>query len=416
MKLINPTNNKIAIAHLSSRVKQAAVAVLSVTFGISMYIFMNSFMNGVNETQTGLAFSTLAHIRIYNDLPEDRTNLLKDYRKDGAAIHIRHAKVIPYTEGIRNSQTYMDLIRREPGVTVVTPQVNINVFFRNGSVRLNGILSGIDVQQENELFGTGEYVIGGSWDELTSRSDGIIMGVGLAKKLSLKLNDNVVVSTADGVTRTYTIIGLLKTTLGSVDNSKAYIRISSARQLLSKNRSYVTDIQVNITDFEQAQKLARKLAKVIPCKVEPWQEANGQLEAANELRNIIAVAVSLTILLVAGFGIYNIMNMTVNEKIREIAILKAMGFGGRDIVEIFLVQSVMIGILGGLIGILLGYIVAISVNNVPFHIATLTTLPMSYLPVDYVLAFLFGLITTFVAGYLPAKKASKIDPVEIIRG
>ena len=71
------TNLKISRAHLTSRVKQTMVAILSVTFGISMYIFMNGFMTGVNDTQTELAFSTLAHIHIYNDLPEDNTNLLQ---------------------------------------------------------------------------------------------------------------------------------------------------------------------------------------------------------------------------------------------------------------------------------------------------------------------------------------------------
>jgi lipoprotein-releasing system permease protein len=201
-----------------------------------------------------------------------------------------------------------------------------------------------------------------------------------------------------------------------VDNSKAYVKINSARQLISENRSYATDIQVNIKDFNQAKQVASMITPLTNFTVESWDEANGQLEAGNELRNIIAIAVSLTILLVAGFGIYNIMNMTVNEKIKEIAILKAMGFEGRDIVEIFLVQSVIIGVLGGIVGIILGTIVSLSVNNVPFEVATLETLPMAYRTSDYFSAFGFGLLTTFIAGYLPAKKASKVDPVEIIRG
>jgi lipoprotein-releasing system permease protein len=294
--------------------------------------------------------------------------------------------------------------------------VNINVFFRNGATKLNGILSGVDVKQENQLFDTEQYITHGSWSELEDRGDGVVIGSGLAQKLSLNLNDNVTVVTADGVSRNFKIIGIVNTTLASVDNAKAYLRISSARQLISKNQDYVTDIQINIKDFDQASEVAADLAPKTAYKVEAWNQANGQLEAANELRNIIAVAVSLTILLVAGFGIYNIMNMTVNEKIKEIAILKAMGFDGSDIVEIFLVQSIIIGAVGGLAGILLGFIVSTSVNNVPFKVATLETLPMVYDIKDYISAFIFGLIMTFLAGYLPAKKASKVDPVQIIRG
>ena len=99
-----------------------------------------------------------------------------------------------------------------------------------------------------------------------------------------------------------------------------------------------------------------------------------------------------------------------------IAILKAMGFDGKDIIQIFLTQSIIIGILGGIVGIVFGYLVSMVVNHIPFKIASLETLPITYRSHDYVMAFVFGLITTFIAGYLPAKKASQVDPVEIIRG
>jgi lipoprotein-releasing system permease protein len=410
------TNNKIAYAHLTSRVKQALVAVLSVTFGISMYIFMNSFMNGVNDAQTELAFSTLAHIRIYNDLPEDKTNLLKNSLTSNQVVHLRNAKIVQYTDGIKNSAEVLNILQKESEITGISEQVNINVFFRNGASKFSGQLSGINTTQEQELFKTGDYIKEGSWESLQYRNDGIILGIGLAKKLGLKLNDNISISTAEGITKNYKVLGMVETTLQNIDNFKGYVKISAARQFLSKNQSYVTDIQVNIKDYNQAKEVASKITPFIPYKVEAWQTANGQLEAGSELRNIIALSVSLTILLVAGFGIYNIMNMTVNEKIREIAILKAMGYNGNDIVHIFLLQSMIIGFLGGLVGLGLGYLVAYTVNQIPFGIANLETLPMTYNLKDYGLAFLFGLLTTFIAGYLPAKKASSVDPVTIIRG
>jgi lipoprotein-releasing system permease protein len=392
------------------------VAILSVTFGISMYIFMNGFMTGVNDTQTELAFSTLAHIHIYNDLPEDNTNLLQAKYGADNLINLRNAKVIQYTEGIKNSAKVITAIEDNPAITGITRQVNVNVFFRNGATKINGILSGIDVKQESALFGTEEYITQGSWSNLEDRGDGVVLGTGLAQKLSLKLDDNVTVITADGASRNFKIIGIIKTTIAGVDNTKAYVRISSARQLISKNQGYVTDIQVNIKNYNEAGDVAAQIASKVDYKVETWNESNGQLQAGNDLRDIIAVAVSLTILLVAGFGIFNIMNMTVNEKIKEIAILKAMGFDGSDIVQIFLVQSVIIGVIGGIVGIIFGYVVSVLVSYVPFRVATLDTLPMVYNAKDYILAFIFGLITTFVAGYLPAKKASRVDPVEIIRG
>lgn len=410
------TNLKISRAHLTSRVKQTMVAILSVTFGISMYIFLNGFLTGVNDTQTELAFSTLAHIHVYNDLPEDNTNLLQKKYEGDKLVNLRNGKVIRYTEGIKNSAKIIAAIKDHPAITGISPQVNVNVFFRNGATKLNGVLSGIDVKQENNLFGTETYITQGNWSSLEDRGDGVVLGAGLAEKLSLTLDDNVTVITADGISRNFKVIGIIKTTISGVDNAKGYVRISSARQMISKNQDYVTDIQININNFNEATKVANQLAPKVGFKVETWNESNGQLEAGNDLRNIIAVAVSLTILLVAGFGIFNIMNMTVNEKIKEIAILKAMGFDGTDIIQIFLVQSIIIGVIGGIVGIIFGYLVSVLVSFIPFRVATLNTLPMVYDPQDYILAFIFGLITTFVAGYLPAKKASQVDPVEIIRG
>lgn len=415
--MIKNTNFNVARSHLSSRIKQTLVAILSVTSGISMYIFMNGFMTGVNDIQTELAFSTLAHVHIYNDLPEDRSNLLnKRYANKTHHINLRNPRVIQYTEGIKNADKVINAISHFPEITTVTPQVNVNVFFRNGAIKTNGSLSGIDAGMEDELFGTSESIVKGSWHALEHRGDGIIIGVGIAKKLSLSLNDDIMVSTGDGVSRSFKIIGILETSLGSVDNVKAYVRINSARQLISKSRSYATDIKVNVKDFDEADNLVAKIDPLTNFRVESWNAANGQLEAGSELRNIIAISVSLTILLVAGFGIYNIMNMTVNEKIKEIAILKAMGFEGRDIVEIFLTQSVIIGLVGGFAGILLGTLVSYTISHIPFEVATLETLPVAYRVSDYLSAFGFGILTTFIAGYLPAYKASKIDPVAIIRG
>jgi len=259
-------------------------------------------------------------------------------------------------------------------------------------------------------------MVRGRWKDLAVRPDGIIVGVELAKSLSLKVDDNLNILTADGVSHTYKVIGIFQTNLSSVDKTKAYLSITATRQLLAENQDYVTDIQVNVIDFKLANQLVHELAPLLSYKVESWSMANAQLEAGSNLRDVIAVAVSLTILIVAGFGIYNIMLMTINEKIREIAILKAMGFSGFDIRRIFLTMSSVIGLVGGFVGMGLGYLVSRLVNQVPFNVAGLATLPMDYDPKDYILAFSFGLITTFVAGYFPSRKASRIDPVTIIRG
>ena len=108
--------------------------------------------------------------------------------------------------------------------------------------------------------------------------------------------------------------------------------------------------------------------------------------------------------------------MKINEKIREIAILKALGFSGGDIMTIFLTQATVIGLIGAFVGVVMGYGVSLLINQIPFTIAGLETLPIFFRFQDFLLAVVFGILTTLIAGYLPSKKASKIDPVIIIRG
>ncbi|HPI55126.1 MAG TPA: FtsX-like permease family protein, partial [Chitinophagaceae bacterium] len=126
-----------------------------------------------------------------------------------------------------------------------------------------------------------------------------------------------------------------------------------------------------------------------------------------------------TLLIVAGFGIYNILNMMIYEKMDSIAILKATGFSGKDVKRIFTTIALAIGFFGGIFGLVFGFLVSKGVDQIPFNTAalpTIKTFPVNYNPKYYLIGIVFSLVTTYLAGLFPARKASKIDPVIIIRG
>jgi lipoprotein-releasing system permease protein len=134
---------------------------------------------------------------------------------------------------------------------------------------------------------------------------------------------------------------------------------------------------------------------------------------------MITYAVSITLLIVAGFGIYNILNMMIYEKMNDIAILKATGFSGGDVQKIFLTQAILIGMIGGIIGLVFGHFVAVLISHLPFEteaLPTIKTFPVNFDPLYYIIGIVFAMVSTFLAGYLPSLKAKRIDPVEIIRG
>jgi lipoprotein-releasing system permease protein len=189
--------------------------------------------------------------------------------------------------------------------------------------------------------------------------------------------------------------------------------------LLGQSNNYITDLQIKLKDLSQAPAVAKEYAQLFECDAEDIQTANAQFETGTTIRTLISYTVGIVLLIVAGFGIYNILNMMIYEKMDTIAILKATGFSGGDVRKIFLGIALTIGFLGGMLGLLLGFALSLIIDQVPFNTAalpTITTYPVNYDLKYYVIGIMFSLITTYLAGYFPARKASKIDPVIIIRG
>ena len=347
------TNQKIARVMLTSRIRQLMVAVLSVIFGISMYVAMNGFMGGVNDSQTEITFTSMAHIKIYNETPEEVNPIKAISKQENTYSFVNNAKNINYTEGIKNIDGLKSTLQDMDNITANTAQINENVFIQNGVLQQSATLSGVETETENQLFKTADYMVEGDFFDIDKRSDGIILGIGLAERMGVKMGNSITLSTSRGVKKSFKIVGIIETGAMSADKSKALVSIRTARQFLSKNRSYATEVQVNVEDYNEARTVAKMIAPYTKYKVEPWQEGNAQLDSSSLLRDILAIAVSLTILIVAGFGIYNIMNMTVNEKIKEIAILKAMGFDGQDIKTIFVSHAFFIVLICCFVGLII---------------------------------------------------------------
>lgn len=191
------------------------------------------------------------------------------------------------------------------------------------------------------------------------------------------------------------------------------------QRIQGEAENYITDINIKLYDIAEAVPMARQLEKQFKIKATDINEANAQFETGSNIRNIITYAVSITLLIVAGFGIYNILNMLIYEKMKDIAILKATGFSGKDVQLIFMSQAMIIGVVGGIIGLIIGFFLSRVIDNIPFEteaLPTISTFPVNYNPGYYIIGIVFALISTFIAGYLPSNKARKIDPVRIIRG
>jgi len=411
---------QIAKTHLLTRKKQSAIASLGVTFGIGTFIVLVSFMTGLNGLLDGLILNRTPHVRIYNEVkPNPVQPIEKSERFKGSVNMIHSIKPKQELSSVRNSLPMMAVLKKNPLIKGVTPQVSARIFYQSGSVLLNGNAIGIDVLEEDRLFNFKQYIVGANPSDLANNENGIVLGIGVAKKLSLNIGDRVQMLSSTGATFRLKIVGFFQSGLADLDKMQSYVNVKMAQRIAGQGNNFITDISVKLHDIEKAKYMSDQIANTYGVNAIDVKTANAQFEAGNSIRNIITYAVSITLLIVAGFGIYNILNMVIYEKMNDIAILKATGFSGSDVKKIFIYQAMFIGIIGGLLGLLLGGVMSYVVSKTPFEteaIPTVKTFPVNFDPLFYLIGSVFALITTFFAGYLPAKKASKIDPVDIIRG
>ncbi len=411
----------IAQRHLLANKKQTLVAMLGVTFGIAMFILMISFMMGVNKFMEDTMLSSTPDIHIYNDIKTDYSvSIAGDYYNDKQAlIIVHHPKPKQVTLNIKNAHGIINDLRKDATIAHISPLLSTQVFYNYGSVQINGAINGVNIIEEAKLFDLASKMTEGVPENLLSTDKGILMGQGLADKLNLKMGDMVSLVTPKGTSMRLRVVGLFKIGIGTIDNTRSYVNLANVQQLMGEDKSYITDINVKLNDNKMAVIKAAELSKKYNYKAEDWETANSSVTASNLVRDVLTYVVSITLLVVAGFGIYNIMNMTINNKMKDIAILKAQGFAGKDIVQIFLSQSLFIGLLGALFGELLGFLLSYALSNVPFphnDFISLKYFPVVFMPAHYIFGLVFGLVTPFVAGLMPSLKASKIDPVAILRG
>lgn len=410
---------RIALVHLLSKKRQTIVAMLGVTFGIAIFIFQAGLMSGFQTTFIDQTVNTTANIRIYNETSVDRPSVLdKINNQPGQWNVVRNQKPKEEELKLKNGLQIMHVLEKHPAVAGVSPFLGSQAIFKLGIAEVAGRAAGVDIVKENVLFNVDDYMVEGDIVKLQTIPNGIILGEGLAQKLVAKMGDNINVLSPLGVSIEMKVVGIHRSGLVEVDNTRAYINIRNAQKLLKVDGSYITDINIKLKDIDQAETLAKEFEKKFGYKAQDWKSANANIFGIFKIQNLITYLIIASILIVSGFGIFNILMMIIYEKMPDIAILKATGFKDRDIRQIFLTESLIIGILGGLLGLLLGFVMQKVVGSIKMDVRGFIS--MEYLkfnssPVFYIFAYCFALLATALAGYIPARKASKVDAIDIIR-
>lgn len=408
----------IALQYLTHRKRQALISVVGVMLGVAFFIAISGMMQGMHRFFIQRLVDSYPHVRITDEFraPEVQPAAL-EYPE--SAVIIRGLKPKDEKQGLRNYRQIVDVLKDMEGVTY-SPLMSGSAFLRYGGRDVATTLLGIDPRLEKNASKLEHDMVEGSLDDLLTNPNGLIVGGTLAGKLGVRKGSRVNVVSGAGVVLPMKIVGLFESGVTQVDGATSYAVLKKA-QILQDKPNRINQISIRMEDVDAAPQLAERLEARFRYKAESWQEAFSNIFELFVVQNGIMYSTVTVILIVAGFGIYNIISSAVMEKYRDIAILKSMGFSAQDVVGVFFFQGVLIGIVGVVLGWALGYGLTEVLASVKLSLQKDVPVKMDGFPMYrawwlYAVAGGMGLVSAAFAAWVPARRAAGLNPVDIIRG
>ncbi|AZN99807.1 ABC transporter permease [Mesorhizobium sp. M9A.F.Ca.ET.002.03.1.2] len=405
----------IAVTHIAGRGRQTLVAVIGVAVGVGFSIAMAALMQGGQDDFVRQLVDTMPHVDITD---EQRTARRQPAEDAFATVAISGLRPRDDRRGIINPTAATSWLESWiPGRFAAS--LRTQGVIRYSSREVGAAIIGIEPERESGVSPIVEDFVEGSFSALAAGGNNVLIGDTMASRLGAGFGDTITAVSSEGLTRNFKITGLFHTGTTARDEGEAYVLLKNA-QILSARPNAINEIRIKLDDPNRAPAVAHRAEAELGYKAVAWQEANESILEALVVRNVIMYTVVGAIMLVAGFGIYNIISTITHEKARDIAIMKSLGFPESDMRRLFLLEGVAIGAAGSVLGGLLGFAMTYGLSLVRFEIAAtgqeMTRLPITWSVMHYIIASAFALGSAAVAGYLPARRAARLNPVDIIRG
>jgi lipoprotein-releasing system permease protein len=405
----------VARRYLKARRKEAvisvitAISIVGVAAGVMALIIALSVNNGFHNTLQRNLLSATAHIAVQAKQDSD--------------------------SGIEGFEQMAARIQRVPHVTAVSP-VLYDFVLLSGPLQQKGAeIKGVDLKAEMAISETLRHLKEGSAERLLqlegSEIPGIILGSKLAEETGMLLNSLVTVTTRPvemagpiGVRpsiRKFRVVGIFDTGFYEIDDLYAYATMKDAQRLLSVG-DVVNRIEINVDDLQRAPEIGKDIEKVVGQRyaTSTWIEQNRQLNAALNMERMVTIITIGLIELVAALNILITLVMMVMEKYRDIGVLMSMGARRQQIRRIFMLQGVLIGIVGTAIGLVIGFTLCYFANKYRWVPLSEQVYSLSFVPFearwwDGLWVAAAAILVSFLATIYPARNATRVSPVEVIR-
>jgi len=384
------------------------ISILGVTVGVTALIVVLSVMTGFEEDLRNKILGVNAHL-----------------------------VVLELGKGMRYYQDVAEKTKQVEGVVASTPFIYQQAMLSGGGGVMGVVIRGIDLQTVGGVTVLPQRLSQGGLDGLkvplgdsSKESPGIIVGRELSKNLGISLMDEVDILSPTGTVTPmgpipriarFKVVGIFDLGMYEYDSSMAFISIENAQRFF-RLEDMVTGLEVRIKDIYRAKEIGEGLQRVLgsPYWVRTWMDMNKNLFSALKLEKIAMFIILVLIIMVAAFNIISTLIMVVMEKAKDIAILKSMGATSAGIMKIFMIEGLVIGVTGTLLGLLGGFGLCELLRRyqfikLPSDVYYISTLPVKMEPLMVFAIGMAAIGISLVATLYPSWQATRVDPVEAIR-
>jgi len=410
----------LAIRYLLEQKKQTLFTLLGVFLGAMAYVGVSGFFMGFQGFMIRQLVNNSAQIHI-----QARQDYLTEHQLDDAFYgnqnqYVAWSSPPSGVQGylkVQNPQSWYARLNADPRVEAYSPLLTAPALFTLAKISVSANLIGCDPEQQSKVTNISDYITEGKFTDIGVGGERIILGDELMKRLGAGVGQTVLVAVKTKPPAPFKVVGrIVSGNRGS--DMQAYGSLGDV-QKVNGTPNEVNEIGVRLKDYQQAAAMAKNWSKIAPERSESWDQQNANILSVIKLQTSLRYAMTLTVIVVAGFGIYNVLNMTVTQKRQDIAILRSMGFDSLDVVLLFFSQGMVIAICGGILGLVCGYLLCLYLQTIPFT-GGRSASPQGHLQISlswgiYAQALSLSLISAALASVLPASAASKLTPIEIIR-
>lgn len=410
----------VGVRYLMAKRKQAfisvitAISILGVAVGVMAMIVVLAVMSGFEHDLRDKILGTNAH-----------------------------AVVLRYGGGIEEYTDVATKTEKVKGVVAATPFIFSQAMLTTDINVIGAVVRGVDVNTLDRVTNLKRYMAEGSLDnlihppkDLEDKSanavtlPGVVIGKELSKNIGAFYGDIMTIVSPTGTftpggmgpkLKRFRVVGVFNSGMYEYDSSLAYISLAEAQRFFEVGDK-VTGLELRVTNVERADIVAADVRKALgyPFYTRDWMDLNRNLFAALKLEKVVMAIILILIILVAAFNIVSTLTMVVMEKGKDIAILKSMGASAKSVLRIFMIDGLIIGSVGTVLGLISGYALCFLLEKyqfvkLPSDIYYISSLPVRTSVLDFVLVSGAAVLISLLATIYPAYRASRLNPVEAIR-